>query len=255
MEKKKTGTAVGIIPARYASSRFPGKPLALILGKSLLQRTYEQALQCCNLDAVAIATDDPRIEEHARAFGAPVIMTSPTCPTGTERVAEAIAHYPEATFVVNIQGDEPCLSPYTIEALVESLIVDPESVVSTPIIRVSSPPLSPSVVKVVTDINGHALYFSRNPIPANPEGPFYRHIGLYAFRRDFLLHYPRLAPTPLQQAEDLEQLKILEHGYKIHTVIVDTAGIEVNHPEDIKKVEEYLCKQNSSSSQAASALP
>lgn len=251
--------AIGIIPARYASTRFPGKPLAMINGKSLIQRTYENAKLIKELNEIVIATDDERIFNHAKEFGAEVVMTSPECPTGTDRIREALKkeeRFHEAEFIVNIQGDEPCLNPIVVSKLLECLIKDSEAVAATPICRIvnEEDAMSSSVVKCVKNQYGDALYFSRTLIPAGPKKGYkpnivyFRHIGIYAYRREFLETFASLQPTPLQMAEDLEQLKILEWGYKIKVAEVEaSAAIEVNHPEDIQKVEHYLCKQNLSS--------
>lgn len=248
--------AIGIIPARYESSRFPGKPLALISGKSLLQRTYENAKQVKKLKQLIIATDDDRIFDHAKSFGAPVVMTSKDCPTGTDRIQEVIRDdkaFEGVDIVVNIQGDEPCLNPDVIEKIIAALEKNPTAVVSTPITKILSfeEAENPSIVKCVKTAKDEALYFSRVLIPGGrPLGykanvNYFRHIGIYAYRKDFLLTYASLPSTPLQLAEDLEQLKILEWGYRIQVAVVDTVNIEVNDPEDIQKVEQFLCKQSS----------
>jgi 3-deoxy-manno-octulosonate cytidylyltransferase (CMP-KDO synthetase) len=251
--RSKDYSCVAIIPARYGSTRFPAKLLVPILGKSLIQRTYENACRCEALDNIVVATDDVRLFEHVRTFGGRAIMTSPTCYNGTERVAEAYRHYYLANehrveIVVNLQGDEPCVEPSAIEAIVEALRADPSAAMSTAItpIRSMSEALNSSVVKCVTDLNGHAIYFSRSLIPGNknskydPTVPCYRHIGIYGFRPDFLSTYVKLPSTPLQQAEDLEQLKVLEHGYRIKTALVNSFSIGVDTPEDIGRLEEAL---------------
>lgn len=256
---------LGIIPARYGSSRFPGKVLVDILGKSLLQRTYEQAKGATLLSKLIIATDDERVMEHAHAFGAEVVMTSVHCPTGTDRVAEAAALYelkgePKAQLIVNIQADEPLLEGAIIDRLILDHLAHPEALLMTPVT-----PLDPalastaSVVKCVFDIHRRALYFSRALLPyprsTNPS-PIYRHLGIYSFQRPFLADFVKLPLTPLSRAEDLEQLKVLEHGLEIFVTEVEgDCGIEVNYPEDIARVVEYLCKKNISSSQAALSLP
>lgn len=265
MPKEKPHQKVlAVIPARFGSTRFPGKPLSLIQGKTLIQRTYENALICPILDRIVIATDDPRIFDHARGFGAEVIMTDPAHPNGTERIAEVLAKIQhDSDIIVNIQGDEPCLHPKVILALVDALVQNPEAPMSTVItpLKNREDALNPSIVKCVIDQKGRALYFSRQLIPGNKEiqytanAPYYSHIGLYAYRKDFLFQYLTLSPTPLQLAEDLEQLKVLEHGYLIQTATVDHVNLGVDTPEDIHKVESYLCKQNLFLSQAESAHP
>lgn len=249
---------VGMIPARYASNRFPGKMLASIAGKSLIQRTYENCKKCSILDHIVIATDDLRIFNHIKDFGGTPIMTSPECVNGTERLVEAVKNNPEfnqVDIIINIQGDEPCLDPNTIQKVAQLLVDDTEAVMSTAATKLESAEdaLSPSIVKCVLDGQQNALYFSRSLLASghaqkwNRSLPVYRHIGIYGYRRDFLLRYAELPPTPLQLAEDLEQLKVLEHGFRIKIGIVDSCGIGVDRPEDILKVEQWLCKQNISS--------
>lgn len=246
---------MGVIPARYGSSRFPGKPLADICGKSLIQRTYESSKKCDTLDEIFVATDDKRIFDHVLAFGGQAVMTSPSCPTGSERIIEAIEKDPrlkEASIIINIQGDEPCIEPIVIQSVVKILLDDSSAVMSTAVMKIHSEieALNPSVVKCSMDCHGQALYFSRSLIPGgvgakyNPSLTYFKHIGIYGYRREFLLTYGRLSQTPLQLAEDLEQLKVLEHGYRIKTAIVESSSISVDNPEDIKKVESLLCKQN-----------
>ena len=251
-----TVKVIGIIPARFASSRFPGKPLIPILGKTLLQRTYENARQIAGLDQLIIATDDARISAHAAQFGAEVVMTSENCLTGTDRLAEVLQKHPslmQSAAVVNIQGDEPCVNPQSVEQAIRLLLDDPIASMATlvtPLINEEDAHNS-SIVKCVMDQQKNAIYFSRALIPSNkkhqfnPQANYYRHIGLYVYRPDFLLHYQSLSPTPLQLEEDLEQLKILEHGYRIKAAVTDHAGIGVDTPEDLKKIEQFLCKQNS----------
>lgn len=252
---------IAIIPARYASTRFPGKPLVNILGKSLIQRTYENALLCKDLADVIVATDDPRIFDHVQSFGGHVVMTR-ECATGSDRLAEVVKNgHADAETILNIQGDEPCLCPSIVSRVIEAL-QDSEAVVSTAAIKIESEEeaLSSSVVKCVFDKQGYALCFSRALIPSNKSllwnsnTSYFKHLGIYCYRKEFLLQYGQLEQTPLQQAEDLEQLKILEHGYKIKVAVVAGSSIGVDHPEDITKVEQLLCKQNSSLSQAASVL-
>lgn len=255
---------LGIIPARFASTRLPGKLLLPILGKSLLQRTYENAIQAAILDKILIATDDPRLFDHVHQFGGHPIMTSPHCPSGTDRIAEVLQKHPEflkAKAIVNIQGDEPCVDPKAIAQAVNLLINDPDASAATIItpLRDEEEALNPSIVKCVKDQQNNALFFSRNLIPSNkkhafnPNFTYYRHIGLYVYRPSFLLKYQSLQPTPMQIEEDLEQLKILEHGYRIKVAVTESTSIGVDTPEDLKKIEQYLCKLNTFSSPEESA--
>ena len=247
-------TVLAIIPARYASTRFPAKLLQTIMGKSVLQRTYESVQESCFIDDILIATDDKRIQEHVESFGAKAVMTSPDCPTGTDRLIQVLTNYPELTkadIILNVQGDEPCIHKETINKTLQAMIQAPDEVLATACVPITDQydVMSPSVVKVVLDKTGHALYFSRSPIPAShpkqTNRPTYlKHLGIYAYRRDFLLTYGSLAPTPLQLIEDLEQLKVLESGYKIRVVTVSHSSPHVDIPEDIQRVQEWLCNQN-----------
>ena len=243
---------IGIIPARYESSRFPGKPLIDIYGKSLIQRTYENARQCADFSQVIVATDDQRIFDHVKRFGGHVVMTSANCATGTDRLIEVIQkNFIDADIIINVQGDEPLLEEKVIHEVIEVLRKDTQASMSTAIMKMEDPEeiLNPSVVKCVTDIQGNALYFSRSPIPGNkhnkvlPTSTYYKHLGIYGYRKEFLLHYGDIPQTPLQLSEDLEQLKVLENGYRIKTVIVNSQSIGVDTPEDLKKIE-LLWKQN-----------
>jgi 3-deoxy-manno-octulosonate cytidylyltransferase (CMP-KDO synthetase) len=254
---KKEQKIIAMIPARYASTRFPGKMLSLISGKSLIQRTYENAKLCPLLNDIIIATDDQRIFDHVKGFGGQVVMTCPNCLTGSDRIAEALKKNPQfnnVSIVVNIQGDEPCLDPNIVNRVIEVLQNDPEAVMSTAVIKLDNADdaANSSVVKCVIDSNQNALYFSRSLIPAGhgmkmiPGITYYRHMGIYGFRRDFAVKYAELTPTPLQLAEDLEQLKVIEHGYRLKAAIVDNFSIGVDRIEDIQKVEKWLCKQNTS---------
>ena len=247
----------GIIPARYASTRFPAKLLASIAGKSLLQRTYESAKKCQALDLLCIATDDERIAKHAKSFGAPVFMTSTSCQNGTERMIEAMNKYPElakSDIYVNIQGDEPCIPASSIEKVIQVLKDHPKVGMSSAKmpIKTLDDLYNPAVVKCVTGINENALYFSRSCIPGSKDKNiqndmlcnFYKHIGLYAFRKEFLLLYGTLPTTPLQKLEDLEMLKVLENGYSIKLIEVQETSLSVDIPEDIQKVEQWLCTRN-----------
>lgn len=257
-------SVIGIIPARYASSRFPGKPLAQIAGKTMIQRTYESAQSCACLNSLVVATDDQRIFDHVVDFGGKAVMTSSECPTGTDRLIEVLKNgsFSPKAIIVNIQGDTPCIEPQVIDRVVSILMLDSQAVMSTAAMRIQSQEeaLSPHVVKCVLDQQLNALYFSRGLIPCGLNSsfkadiPYYHHIGIYAYRCDFLLnHYAQLPMTPLQKAEDLEQLKVLEHGFRIKVALVDSNSIGVDTHQDIKKVEQLICKQNISSSQAGFA--
>jgi 3-deoxy-manno-octulosonate cytidylyltransferase (CMP-KDO synthetase) len=250
---------VGMIPARYASTRLPGKPLRLILGKPLIQHTFENARKCSGLDALFVATDSQDIADIVEGFHGKAFLTCPNLKSGTDRIAEAcdrLINLSEDAIIVNIQGDEPLLEPHVIQRVVEELKQDGTAQMATAItpIHDSSQAEDPSIVKCVRDKNDNALYFSRAKIPPLA-GPLYKHIGLYAFRLPFLKTFLNLKPTPLQIAEDLEQLKVLEHGYKMKTALVESNSLGVDTLEDLKKVEKILCNPNTSSSQAESAHP
>jgi 3-deoxy-manno-octulosonate cytidylyltransferase (CMP-KDO synthetase) len=238
---------VALIPARYDSSRFPGKPLALILGKPLIQWVYEQALQVPDLDGVWVATDDARIQEAVAAFGGRALMTRADHPSGSDRLAEAagLLDLAPEDLVINIQGDQPVFPPKLISQLVGVFSRDPEVVMVTPVKRESDPATAanPNVVKVVFDRAGQALYFSRSPLPFWREGGplyFYRHIGIYAYRVQFLKEFVHLPPGRWEAAEKLEQLRALEHGFAIHVVETEGDTREVDTPADARQVEEFL---------------
>jgi 3-deoxy-manno-octulosonate cytidylyltransferase (CMP-KDO synthetase) len=243
---------VAIIPARFASTRLPGKPLSPIHGKPMVQHVWERARRARSVDRVVVATDDERIAEVVRSFGGEVAMTSRAHATGTDRLAEAAAGL-EADIVVNVQGDEPMLDPAFVDGAVAPLRSDPGlpmSTVSLPLHDVEEM-LSSAVVKVVVDARGNALYFSRSPIPfvrdtvdlrasaaqAVSRGLARKHIGLYAYRREALQRFASLGPTPLEQAESLEQLRALHHGMAIRVVPMDgRAGVAVDTPQDLERV-------------------
>jgi len=235
-----------VIPARYASSRFPGKPLADLAGKTMIQRVYERAARARLVDRVLVATDDDRIREAVRAFGGEVVMTRADHPTGTDRIAEAVAGL-DVEVIANVQGDEPLLDPAEIDGVVAPLLEDPALVMSTMASPITDPRdvADPGVVKVVMDRRGRALYFSRHPIPfyRSGTGPHYKHFGLYGYRREFLLRYAALEPTPLEQAEALEQLRALEHGYDIQVVVSPHDSVSVDTPEDLERVLEILRRE------------
>ncbi len=239
---------IALIPVRYGSTRFPGKPLALIAGKPLIQRVYEQARQVKELDGLFVATDDERIRACVESFGGRAVRTRPDHPSGSDRLAEA-AHLLDLApedIVVNIQGDQPLFPLDLIGRLAAPLRCDPEAVMVTPAVKITDPAAAanPNVVKVVFDRRGRALYFSRSPLPCwrdAVEAPyFYRHLGLYAYRVEFLQEFVHLPPGRWEAAEKLEQLRALEHGYPIH--IVETTGdtLEVDTPEDLHRAEEYF---------------
>lgn len=232
--------ATGIIPARYRSERFPGKALAHILGKPMIQRVYEAARTAKYLEQVILATDDESIFQEARDFGAEVLMTSPHHISGTDRVAE-VAERTNNQIIINIQGDEPLIRGEAIDGLVEAL-QDKDIPMATLALRESDLSLlnDSSVVKVVPDINGFALYFSRSPLPHEASEFFWRHVGVYGYQKDFLLKMCAMPPSTLEKAEKLEQLRALENGFKIKIIESRFSSLSVDFPEDIIKVEKLL---------------
>ncbi len=235
---------VGIIPARMAATRLPGKPLLDIAGKPMIQHVWEKARMARNLSEVYVATPDPEIEAAVQAFGGRAIMTSDLHRTGTDRLAEA-CRATHADVVVNIQGDEPLIDPAHIDAAVEPLIADPGLPMTS--LMVPCPPDqldNPATVKVVCAANGDALYFSRARIPHDRSGHgqarVMQHIGLYAYRTDFLVAYASMEPTTLEKTEMLEQLRALENGCRIRMVEVGAAPLSVDTPEDLARVRELI---------------
>lgn len=236
--------AVAIIPARYGSTRLPGKALADIGGKTLIERVYERVLLASRVERVAVATDDPRIMDAVAAFGGEAIMTSPDHHSGTDRIAEA-SRVTGGEIIVNVQGDEPLIEPAVIDAVIGMIVDDPEIVCSTAAspIRDEESWRNPNAVKVVMDRNGRALYFSRSPLPYYRDGGFggaYLHAGIYAFRREFLHRYSDLEQTPMERAEKLEQLRILEHGFRIGVAVTDHVSIGVDTPADLERVRRMI---------------
>jgi 3-deoxy-manno-octulosonate cytidylyltransferase (CMP-KDO synthetase) len=249
---------VAIIPARYGSTRLPGKPLARIGGKPMIQHVYESTSKAKGLDRVLVATDDRRIEETVRGFGGEVLMTSKHHASGTDRLAE-VARKIKADWFVNVQGDLPFIQSDTIARAVRPMCRDhsiPMGTIGAPIFD-EAQWRDPNIVKVLTDRKGFALYFSRSPIPYVRNGTVdlngnkvrrgsrrrlwgSRHVGLYVYRRDFLLKFARLRPTALEQIESLEQLRALVYGYRIFVVAADEWSVEVDTPEDLAKAENYL---------------
>jgi 3-deoxy-manno-octulosonate cytidylyltransferase (CMP-KDO synthetase) len=236
--------AVGIIPSRFRSVRFPGKALAVLSGKPLIQHVYERSSAARSLERVLVATDDPRILEAVQRFGGEALLTSPDHPSGTDRLAE-VARKMEARIFVNVQGDEPLVDPRDIDALVEALRREPAVEMATlkgPI-RNREEMENPNVVKVVCDREGNALYFSRSPIPYRGDGEVrgaYRHQGLYAYRRQLLLEIAATAPGALERMENLEQLRVLETGRGIRVLDALGGSIGVDTPEDLRRVQSLL---------------
>jgi 3-deoxy-manno-octulosonate cytidylyltransferase (CMP-KDO synthetase) len=235
--------AAGIIPVRYGSIRFPGKPLALILGKPMIQWVYEGARRSKLLDRIVIATDDERIFKAAEKIGADVLMTSAEHQTGTERVAEAAASI-DAPIIINIQGDEPLLDGAMLDGLVGAFR-DPAVRMATLMSRVDDLTLinEGHIVKVVADKEGNALYFSRSSLPYRAPDYFFQHIGIYGYRKEFLLNFQHLPVSRLEKIEKLEQLRVLENGLKIKMIEISRPTLSVDTPQDIINVENYLKKR------------
>lgn len=232
--------AVGIIPARYGSKRFPGKPLAAILGKPMLQWVYERACSASSLSRVIIATDDERILTASKAFGAEAIKTSASIVSGTERAAE-VARNIDSQIIINIQGDEPLIKAEMINSLVEALQED-SLPMATLVLKTKDLTLhqDKNIVKVVIDEQGFALYFSRSPVPFQASDYFWQHIGIYGYQKTFLLRFSRLPASRLEKTEDLEQLRVLENGFRIKTIETLHSTLSVDTPEDIIKVEKKI---------------
>ena len=241
---------VGVIPARYQSSRFPGKPLTNICGKSLIQRVIEQCQRATTLSEVIVATDDPRIADHARQF-CRVEMTSATHPSGTDRVAEVMEKLPDYDGAVNVQGDEPMMDPSVIDNVARALHHSPMSTAATRI-KNTDDYENTNVNKVVLNQASNAIYFSRRTIPCVREHlgspvhdqlqsfPFLKHLGIYGYQRDTLLQLVRWPVSQLEEAEKLEQLRAIDHGIPIHVSVVDYESIGVDTPEDIQRVVDCL---------------
>jgi 3-deoxy-manno-octulosonate cytidylyltransferase (CMP-KDO synthetase) len=234
-----------VIPARYGSTRFPGKPLAMVNGKPMIQRVYEQARQAARAESVVVATDDARIVEAIKQMNGEAVMTNPAARSGSERVAE-VARARNAQVVINVQGDEPLMHPDMIDQLagyLEQHQAIPMASLMTPL-AARDDAANPNVVKVVVDQQGFALYFSRAPIPHAREAgampAIYKHLGIYGYQRHFLLQFPHLPPTPLEQAEQLEQLRALEHGYRIQLLETRHDSVGVDTPDDLRRVERLL---------------
>jgi len=248
---KNNPVVIAVIPARYGSTRFPGKPLAMIKGRPMIQWVYERTKQSKLITRVIVAADDDRIQNAVSSFGGESLMTSPDHATGTDRIAEVVGNI-TCDIVVNVQGDEPLIHPDMIDQVIKPLIDDPSVPISTVCRKIKNreEAFDPHVVKVVFDKNGFALYFSRAPIPWDRDrwagkhswkeltltDHLFKHIGLYAYRRDFLLQYARMPQTTLETLEKLEQLRALENGYRIRTVVTlhDSFGVDI--PDDLSKI-------------------
>jgi 3-deoxy-manno-octulosonate cytidylyltransferase (CMP-KDO synthetase) len=241
---------IGIIPARYASTRFPGKPLVDIAGKTMIQRVYEQASKAASISKVVIATDDERIADEVKKFGGEFIFTSPHHQSGTDRCAEVIEQLPGFDIVINIQGDEPFIEPVQID-LLASCFTEEKVQLATLIKSIQSQEsvYNPNSPKVVIDVNGRAMYFSRSPIPFIRNGEpgvwaekhqFYKHIGIYGYRTESLKAITKLPPSSLEIAESLEQLRWIENGFYIQTKVTDLETVAIDTPEDLLKLNKLL---------------
>jgi len=229
----KSDAAVAIIPARYGSTRFPGKPIVPIEGKPLIEHVYRQVEKARQVGHILVATDDERIRQVVERFGGVAVMTRKDHSSGTDRLAEAANDLDPDTLIVNVQGDEPMIEPHVIDQAVSAAQVRNADVVTIMTPLDPSTADDPNRVKVVVDQNGNALYFSRSKIPSR--GTTFLHIGLYAYRVQFLKLFTKLDPTPLEQAERLEQLRALEHGYRIRVVEVESESWGIDTPEDLKR--------------------
>jgi 3-deoxy-manno-octulosonate cytidylyltransferase (CMP-KDO synthetase) len=248
MVNVQTAKIIAVIPARFASTRFPGKPLAMIQGQTMISRVFEQVSKSRLVQEVIVATDDERIYEHVKEFGANVVMTGSHHPSGTDRCAEVAGLFPAAEIILNVQGDEPYIQPEQIDLLTATLLAKPGHQIATLAKRITAfeALLNHNVVKVVTSTLGEALYFSRHPIPfirgQAPENwlqlhDFYKHIGLYAFRQETLRSIACLPPSPLEKAESLEQLRWLEYGLRIAVGFTELETIGVDVPEDLLRLD------------------
>ncbi|MET0571682.1 MAG: 3-deoxy-manno-octulosonate cytidylyltransferase [Pedobacter agri] len=242
--------AIGIIPARYASTRFPGKPLVDIAGKTMIQRVYEQASKAKSLSKVVVATDDERIADEVKRFGGEFVFTGSQHQSGTDRCAEVIEKLPDYEIVINIQGDEPFIEPAQID-LMASCFIEEKVQLATLIKPIQSQEsiYNPNSPKVVIDINGRAMYFSRSPIPFIRNGEpgvwaekhqFYKHIGIYGYRTESLKAITKLPPSALEIAESLEQLRWIENGFYIQTKVTDLETVAIDTPEDLLKLNKLL---------------
>ncbi|HSP14172.1 MAG TPA: 3-deoxy-manno-octulosonate cytidylyltransferase [Thermoanaerobaculia bacterium] len=235
--------AVIVIPARWASTRFPGKPLTPIAGISLIQRVYERAAKSERAEAVYVATDDDRIADHVTGFGGRVVRPEGIFATGTDRIAAAVPMLDETyDQVVNVQGDEPLIDVRSIDMVIEALDHGADMATIACPIESDEEFLSRDVVKVVTDLSDHALYFSRAPIPYGSRAMARRHIGLYGYQSRVLRALSEIPPSPLEGAESLEQLRALQNGFRIHVLHTDKPHLGVDRPEDVLRIEAEIAK-------------
>src|SRR5271156_1550883 len=247
MSSSGTKTVLAVVPARHASVRFPGKPLAQIAGKSMIQHVVERLRDAATISRIVVATDDERIKDAVASFGEEAILTRADHRTGTDRVAEVAAHVP-AEIYVNVQGDEPLIDAGTVDAVVQAMLDDDSVQIATPCAAITIPNeiMDPNVVKVVRDFDGNALYFSRAPIPwvrdtgESVVAQHWKHLGLYAFRREALVEFPTLPPGDLERLEQLEQLRWLENGFHLRVVETDYDAVSVDVPADVARVEALL---------------
>lgn len=240
--------ALIVIPSRWASTRFPGKPLAEIAGVSLVQRVWQRVRVCRYADDLVVATDDPRIESHVHDFGGRAVMTPSELPSGTDRIASALDQL-DGTWgiIINVQGDEPLIDPGDVDRMIAVLRDDkPDMVTLAAPIRSDEEFESRDVVKVVTDLAGNALYFSRSPIPHGGAGPRRRHVGVYGYQAEALRRFTSLSPSPLEMAESLEQLRALQNGLTIRVIETPRSHQGVDRPEDVRRVERELAGWESS---------
>ena len=233
-----------VIPSRIRSTRLARKALLPIHGKPMVQWTYENALRCKILTDVIVATDSDEIANVISSIGGKVAMTDPELPTGSERVAAVAENYPEMDVIINLQGDEPFIKPVMLEQLVAPYLAGEAPEMTTLAYPLEKEKYqSPAIVKVITDKNSNAIYFSRSPIPfyrTEHQAPVYNHMGLYAFRRDFLMLYKTMQQTPLEIAESLEQLRVLENGYKIRVCHTKERTLEINTPEEYEQAQHFV---------------
>jgi 3-deoxy-manno-octulosonate cytidylyltransferase (CMP-KDO synthetase) len=236
-----------VIPSRIQSTRLERKPLLLIQGKPMIQWVYENASRCDILDDLIVATDSKEIANVITNIGGKVEITDPDIPTGSERAAQVAERYPDMDVIINLQGDEPFIKPNMLRQLVQPYLDGEMPEMTTLAYPLSKEKYNePGAVKVITDLHGNAIYFSRSPIPyyrTQHTAPVFHHMGLYAFRRDFLLHYKTLAQTPLELTESLEQLRVIENGYKIRVCLTQERTLEINTPEEYDQAQHFVYEE------------